>query len=263
MNPELSFLMEFDLNRNGMIEEIKTEFNIIRLCMMQIKELDKEYFPMLDRIVVMPLRKLLCENSSVLYKVVPDLKLSPLTGTEIELDNKLKMIRPNLTVTSQDKWIPAKRWREQNIAWFDKTETDLPDMIPDFVYPKILNKIKETDKAVFDAMFEEKEVTYQGTVSKIHVRVDAADEAKNAVVFSMLKGIGYYDLSIFNFLKHISDKRGAHVDIGHSPVVGLVNSPITDGLTPVLCIALQTIWAVKHQVPELNDYWSEMTIPEE
>ena len=263
MNPELSFVMEFNLGRKGMIKEIETEFDIIRLCLTQLDELGKEYLPMLDRILVMPLRKLLCEQNSVLLKVAPDLKLSPLTGTEIELDNKMKMIRPNLTIATQDKWISVEQWLAQNIAWFDKTVSDLPDMIPEFVYKNILNKLKKADKLIFEPLFEKKEVMYQGSMSIIHTRVDATDARKNAIIFSMLKKIGYYDLNMYNFLKHLSDKRGAHIDIGHSPVVEMVNAPITDVITPVLCIAIQTIWAVKHQVHELANYWSGMEIPEE
>ena len=57
---ELNFVEEFNLNRHGMIKEIETEFNIIRLCIQEMGELDAEYHPMLDRILVMPLRKLLC-----------------------------------------------------------------------------------------------------------------------------------------------------------------------------------------------------------
>lgn len=263
MDPELSFVMELDLGRRGMIKEIETEFDIIRLCLVELKELGKEYLPMFDRILVMPLRKLLCEQNSVLLKVAPDLKLSPLIGREIELDNKMKMIRPNLTIASKDRWIPVDQWLAQNIAWFDKSVSDLPDMIPDFVYETILNKFKKADKAIFEPLFEAKEVTYHGTLTKIHTRVDATDSTKNETIYSLLKKIGYYDLSMYNFLKHLSDKRGAHIDIGHSPVVEMVNAPITDIITPVLCIAVQTIWAVKNQVPELANYWPEMEIPEE
>jgi len=263
MEPELSFVMEFNLGRNGMIKEVVTEFDIIRLCLTQLDELGKEYLPMLDRILVMPLRKLLCEKSSVLLKVIPDLKLSPLTGKEIELENKMKMIRPNLTIAPQNQWISVDQWLAQNIAWFDKSVSDLPDMIPDFVYENILNKLKKADKSTFESLFEAQEVMYQGSLSKIHTRIDATDVAKNNIAFSLLKKIGYYDLSMYNFLKHLSDKRGAHIDIGHSPVVEMANAPITDVITPVLCIAIQTIWAVKHQVPELANYWPGMEIPEE
>lgn len=38
---ELNFLDEFNLSRNGMIKEIKTEFNIIRLCLQEMAALDK------------------------------------------------------------------------------------------------------------------------------------------------------------------------------------------------------------------------------
>ncbi len=263
MTPELSFVMEFDLGRKGMIKEIEIEFDIIQLCMIQLKELGKEYLPMIDRILVMPLRKLLCEKNSVLLKVAPDLKLSPLMGREIELDNKMKMISPNLTIASQDKWMPVDQWLEQKIAWFDKNTSDLPEMIPDFTYENILNKFKKTDKIIFESMFEMQEVMYQGTLAKIHTRVDASNETNNATIFSMLKSIGYYDLSLYNFLKHLSDKRGAHIDIGHSPVVTLVNTPKAEIITPVLCMAIQMIWAAKHQVSELAGYWPEMEIPEE
>lgn len=263
MNPELSFVMEFNLGRKGMIEEIETEFNIIQLCMIQLKELGKEFLPMLDRILVMPLRKLLCERNSVLLNVAPDLKLSPLTGTQIELDNKMKVICPGLSVAPQDKWIPVDQWLEQKIAWFDKTASDLPDMIPDFAFENILNKFRKADKTTFESMFELQEVVYQGSREKVYTRVDASDGTKNAIIFSMLKSIGYYDLSIYNFIKYLSDKRGAHIDIGHSPVVTIVNSPIGGIITPILCIAVQMIWAAKHQIPELDSYWPEMKIPEE
>lgn len=116
---------------------------------------------------------------------------------------------------------------------------------------------------MFESLFETKEIMYQGALTKIHTRVDAADEAKNAIIYSLLKKIGYYDLNMYNFLKHLSDKRGAHIDVGHSPVIELVNAPITGGITPVLCIAVQTIWAVKQQVPELGNYWAGMEILEE
>ena len=68
MEPELSFVMEFNLNRKGMIKEIETEFDIIRMCLTQLDELDNKYLMMIDRILVMPLRKLLCEKTLFYYK---------------------------------------------------------------------------------------------------------------------------------------------------------------------------------------------------
>ena len=54
---ELNFVDEFNLSRNGMIKEIKQEFNIIRLCLLESQELNEQYQSVLDRIIVMPLRK--------------------------------------------------------------------------------------------------------------------------------------------------------------------------------------------------------------
>ena len=62
---ELSFVLEVELNRNGMIEEIKTEFDIIRMCLPYLNDLNKNYIPIINRIVVMPLRKLLCDDNSM------------------------------------------------------------------------------------------------------------------------------------------------------------------------------------------------------
>ena len=64
---ELNFVDEFNLSRNGMIKEIKQEFNIIRLCLLESQELNEQYQSVLDRIIVMPLRKLLCASKCMSY----------------------------------------------------------------------------------------------------------------------------------------------------------------------------------------------------
>lgn len=61
-----------------------------------------------------------------------------------------------------------------------------------------------------------------------------------------------------NYIKHISDKRGAHIDVGHSLVVELVNYADKEGLTPIHYFAAQMIYAAKKQIVELNAYWPEM-----
>ena len=80
---------------------------------------------------------------------------------------------------------------------------------------------------------------------------------KNQVIFDLLKKANYYDLSVYNFIKHLSDKRGAHIDIGHSPIISMVNQKDNNGFTLTMCFAVQLIWAVKNQVTELADYWPE------
>ena len=80
----------------------------------------------------------------------------------------------------------------------------------------------------------------------------------NQKINEILDEIGYNRLSIYDFIKHMSDKRGAHIDVGHSLVVGLVNSKDAIGLTPIHYFAIQMIYAAKKQIPELAGYWAEM-----
>ena len=269
ISTELSFILEFDLNRAGMIEEIKTEFDIIRMCITQLDELGKDYVPMIDRLLVMPLRKLLCDKNSVLLKIVPNLKLPPIGNNEIDLKDGLKIIHPNLSVEPQEDWIPIKKWRKQVIARIEKSASDLPAMYPAFAYKIITTKlnrmvenriIKPSDQQRFNSYFELKRVFFNGNEEDIFMRIDPTDSSANSFIFSLLKKAGYYDLTINEFIKHLSNKRGAHIDIGHSAAIELVNDPISELVKPTTCISLQMIWAVKHQVPELMNYWPEMKL---
>ena len=72
---ELNFIDEFELSRQGMIDEIKTEFDIIRFCVSNMTKYKISAREMFDRIMIMPLRKLLCEKNSVLLKVCPDFNM--------------------------------------------------------------------------------------------------------------------------------------------------------------------------------------------
>lgn len=267
IKPELSFVLEVELNRNGMIEEIKTEFDIIRMCLTQLGELTNDYVDMIDRLVVMTLRKLLCDKESILLKVVPELRLPPI-GSKVKTDEDgLNIILPDLSVTSPDKWIPIKKWRNNNIAWIDKSVSDLPPMYPAFIYEKILDKmnflvdqkrIKRVHRQKFETLFTPKSVIYKDNVEEVYMRKNHKDQSESEFIFSLLKKIGYYDLNTYDFIKHLSNKRGAHIDTGLSALVYIVNDPVVDRLKPTTCIALKMIWAVKHQIPELADYWPDM-----
>lgn len=50
---------------------------------------------------------------------------------------------PNFNIASQDKWIPVKLWRKQNIARIVKTVSDLPNTFSESVFKIILNKLKK------------------------------------------------------------------------------------------------------------------------
>lgn len=257
-DPELNFSIEFNLSRAGMIKEIRTEFDILRICFTQLNELDKEYTPCLDRIIVMPLRKLLCEKNSVLLRVCPDFKMVPLHGSWVELEGKLNMIRPPLAFTQPDSWIPLTNWLDAKVAFFDRTVADLPVHIPKYVFEVILNKLNKTEKATLQGMFEIQKVVVCGKEEESYFRKDKDDAAKNQIIYDLLKKANYYDLSVYNFIKHLSDKRGAHIDVGHGPVIELVNRNDKNDQNLILYFAIQLIWAVKNQIPDLSDYWPEM-----
>ena len=257
-DPELNFAIEFNLSRAGMVKEIRTEFDILRICFTQLNELDSEYSPCIERIIIMPLRKLLCERNSVLLQICPDFKMLPLHGPWIELDGNLNMIRPPLAFTKASSWIPLSDWLTTKVAYFNRTTEDLPAHIPTYVFELILNKLNKSEKGILQNLFELREIEMHGQKTSSYFKKTEEDTVANQEIYDLLKKANYYDLSIYNFIKHLSDKRGAHIDVGHGPVIELVNQKDNNGHNLILCFAIQLIWAVKNQIPELSDYWPEM-----
>ena len=139
---EINFLTEFDLNRNGMISEIRTELDAVQVLFQQYALHGTEYRNMLDRMMVMPLRKLLCdEKSSVLIKVCTDFKMPPLHGKEIVISSDaFHMIIPDLIVLPEEKWLSLQDWREINIAWIDKDEQSMLPNVFDIAASDLQNK---------------------------------------------------------------------------------------------------------------------------
>ncbi len=255
-NIELNFLLEFNLSKNGMIQEIIKEFDILRICFTQLVELDKQYHETIEKIMVMPLRKLLCENKSVLLQVCPDFKMPVLDGRWLNLD-KLKMIRPPLAFSETSTWIPLSTWLETKIAYYDKGVTDIPKCITQSNFQCILNKLRKPERVIFENFYELKEVLINKSKDTCYVLKSSLNITDNQTIYDTLKKIYYYDLTIYNFIKHISDKRGAHIDIGHSPLVNTVNQKDDNDLNLMICFSVQLIWSAKNQVPELSDYWPE------
>lgn len=255
---ELNFLVEFHLSRRGMIEEIKTEFDIIRLCYSQYEELGTEYKEMIDRILVMPLRKLLCEKNSVLLQVCPMFKMPPLNGRHFESLDKLHLELAPYSIAEQSQWITVEEWLKQIIAYYDKDVTDLPSAIPEDVFQNILNKLNRSDKAEFETMFIQKTLSYSGDTLKVRSRVNPDDSATNQIIYNLMDQAGYYKLTVYNFIKHLSDKRGAHIDVGTAPLIQVINGTQQEKITPIVCMAAQLLFAAKRQIPELLDYWPEM-----
>lgn len=251
---ELNFIEEVDLSRNGMIREIKTEFDIIRFCLSNMDAYKLTAREMLDRIIIMPLRKLLCEKRSVLIKVCPDFKMFPLDGQETALNDGLHAVLPPLGFMAQDKWLSMEDWKAQKVAYFDRTEADFSGWMSIHVYNAVCNALKGEDKKYFVVQMQQDDKMYDGNEYKGY---SVACDTEKSNVYALMEKTGYNSLNLYDFIKHLSDKRGAHIDVGSSILISIFNKPGKDGYTLVECLALQMILAAEKQVPELSDYWPE------
>ena len=158
-----------------------------------------------------------------------------------------------------ENWISLNEWKNQKIAYFDKDVSDIPDFIQDTTFQLILNKLKnKQEKAELQQLFGSRGIEYKGEQIIGYGRVKPEDTASNHRIFELMKKAGYYDLTIYDFIKHLSDKRGAHIDMGIAPLIKIVNGDKSQLFTPIVCFGLQLIYAAKMQIPELKDYWPEM-----
>ena len=96
-----------------------------------------------------------------------------------------------------------------------------------------------------------------GNVTKRIKRGKSPKYTEKSNVYALMEKTGYNSLNLYDFIKHLSDKRGAHIDVGTSILISIFNKPGKDGYTLVECLALQMILAAEKQVPELSDYWPE------
>ena len=216
--PELNFSFEFDLSRNGMIKEIEKEFNTIRIALVIMKDYENEYSDEIDRIVVIPLRKLLCEKNSVLLKVCPDFKMMPIKGSVLTLDDRLVLNAAPYEFSHKSEWITLNDWLKSDVAYYTKDADDVPISFKENDYITICNKLKGNDKHNFMALFKKSQLTYYGEKLDGYI-MNRVDRTTKETVYKYLKEIGYYNLSVYNYIKHLADKRGAHLDTSFSALI--------------------------------------------
>lgn len=258
---ELNFLTQFKLNRNGMILEIKEEFNIMRWAISQLSELDDVHKEMIDKIVVTSLRKLLFENqhTSILLEVCPNFRMPPLQGRVVDGTDKLKMILTPFDFVDDNLWIDVKTWSEQKMAYYEKGVDDLPYGIPIDTFQCAINQLKGIEKSELKNLFCLQTIKYENEDLEVYIRRNPEDDANNDRIFELLSKAGYYNLTVYDFIKHLSDKRGAHIDFAIAPLIKIMNGNSKEQvITAVQNFALQLIYAAKKQIPELIDYWPEM-----
>lgn len=254
--PELNFVDEFELSRSGKIDELKTEFDTIRMCLDEMKKYDDNYRKMFERIIIVSLRKLLCENKNpILLDVCSDFKMIPLKGYDIELEDGMHIIRPPLVFSPVSEWIPLDRWRNQKVAYYNRNASDFCGWIASSTYDRISNLLKRDAKKQFKEMMQHQ---YASVCQKTCAGYKIKDMSDKEYVYQLMESVGYNELTIYRFIKHLADKQGAHLDSVLSVLIPSFNQPSTKGLSLMQCISLQMIVACKQQIPELRAYWPEM-----
>lgn len=263
IEPELNFTDEFTLSRNGNAKEIEADFDTIRLCLdLRGRYPDKR--EVFNRIIAMPLRKLLCERTgdSALERLCPGFKMFPLDGHDSNLQNNLHVIRPPLGFQKESTWLPLEAWKKQIVAYFSRTENDFSGWLTSYAYNGIRNNLKGRDKTDFESYMQSEVALVGDEPSNGYGLKDNTPEGR-ARTYALMEKAGYNQLTIYDFIKHLADKKSAHIDQAVSILVSIVNKPGQGDFNLLECIGLQLIIAAKKQIPELNDYWPQAEDPTE
>ena len=263
IEPELNFTDEFTLSRNGIAKEIEADFDTIRLCLdLRGRYPDKR--EVFNRIIAMPLRKLLCERTgdSALERLCPGFQMFPLDGHDSNLRNNLHVIRPPLGFQKESTWLPLEAWKKQIVAYFSRTENDFSGWLTSYAYNGIRNNLKGRDKTDFESYMQSEVALVGDEPSNGYGLKDNTPEGR-ARTYALMEKAGYNQLTIYDFIKHLADKKSAHIDQAVSILISIVNQPGQGDFNLLECIGLQLIIAAKKQIPELNDYWPQAEDPTE
>lgn len=263
IEPELNFTDEFTLSRNGIAKEIEADFDTIRLCLdLRGRYPDKR--EVFNRIIAMPLRKLLCERTgdSALERLCPGFKMFPLDGHDSNLQNNLHVIRPPLGFQKESTWLPLEAWKKQIVAYFSRTENDFSGWLTSYAYNGIRNNLKGRDKTDFESYMQSEVALVGDEPSNGYGLKDNTPEGR-ARTYALMEKAGYNQLTIYDFIKHLADKKSAHIDQAVSILVSIVDKPGQGDFNLLECIGLRLIIAAKKQIPELNDYWPQAEDPTE
>ena len=260
LNGEVNFLTEDrTIQGNMAIREIEKEFDLIQLWCSMIKPFGFEARDVLDRFMALSLRKMLCDDNSILKEVCPGFKMPPLKGKTFECpgeNNEMKLveINPSMNIKPKEEWIPIEEWLDERIAWIDKNASSIPDAYEDGFFRKICDR---QGNRGFQDLFACRVIEEGGKKKKIWEIKDRNDGKKK--VYELLKEKGYYDLTIRRMIKHVADKQGAHIERKNSIWIRLANSG-EDNRSAISVFATQMIYAATMQIKGLENYNKIITI---
>lgn len=253
--PQLNFVNEMALSKKGIIDEIKTDLTAMMITLDYGKD-DIRYNDAIDKILAINLRKLLCEKkNNVLEKVCPDFKMPPLKGNILHCDKLSKGFCIVCGPYSLDKdinnWISINEWREQNIAYHTIQPDDVYPYFDNIIFKQICNKMKPNDKDTFKGLFTDCFLECMGKTFE-GKKIKSVDY--NGQLLRLLNKIGYYDLSLYTFIKHLTDKTAAHIDYNISFLIKTINANDLNIRTPIKDLSFQLIYAIKTQIPYFRDF---------
>ncbi len=233
---------------------IQKEFDFIRLCQGMMDPFGAEAGDILGRFIALSLRKLLCDDNSVLKAICPGFKMPPLSGDVFKCegennDMKLVEIRTDIHIKPQNEWIPLSEWLDTKIAYIEKGIHDIPDAYEDRFFQLLKVKLDERD---VETLFEPKTIDNGSETRTIWVIKDSLDNKEK--LYYLLKARGYYDLSIRRMIKHIADKQGAHIDDKISLWISVANTSKARR-SAISVFATHMIYAATKQIKDLEDYY--------
>lgn len=251
---EVNYLTLESIRGDGIIQTIESEFDFVQLCQSMIKPFGCQARDYLDRFIALSLRKLLCDNNSLLKKTYPEFKMPPLEGCHFECpgeknDMKIHAIHPDIRIKTQAEWISLDKWLDTRIAWIDKGIDDIP-VAYDYRFFHALEE--QISKIEFKNCFIKDETEIDGRKVEIW-KVKPQKEYKERI-HSLLQEKGYYDLTIRRMIKFFADKQGAHLDDKESTWISLVNTGKDWRYSAVSVFASHMIYAATRQINELKNY---------
>ncbi len=263
LNNEVNFLTGEPVGRDSLIRAIEQEFDFIQMWQGMIKPFGSQARDNLDRLIALSLRKLLCDDKSILKEVCPDFQMPPLTGYLFDCpgddNNKMKLheIWPDMIIKPQSEWLPIEEWLKTIVAWIDKDENDIPDAYTNHFYSSIRREI--ADRA-FDICFIKLDIV-ENNQQKVIWKVK--DEESKQRIFTMLKEKGYYDLTIRRLIKSMADQRGAHFDQRDKMWIRMANHGNNISYTALSVLATYMIYAATKQIKEMENYYVLMPVNQE
>ena len=147
--------------------------------------------------------------------------------------------------------IPVEDWKNQIMVWFDKKETDIPDQFTDDAFQaikKALHKVNNNVEVEFGSYFIPKAIDCKGEMITVY-EVKAGLKQR---VYELISMTGFYKLTVYDFIKTIADKRGAHIDIAIPLMITTFND--SKRMSAIEVFAIEMIMQAQKQIPELTDY---------